>query len=94
MSAREIITDLSSIACALCLLVGSLMNAAMIKKVNARLPKEQQLSYFDVRVVRMLRLPGEYRRFYPDGKMYIALETLGMVALLCALCGLWLRFAS
>jgi hypothetical protein len=94
MSDSRIIGDLMVLASASCVLVGSLINAAMIKKVNARLAKEQQFSYFEVRVVRMMRLPNEYRRFYPDGKMYIAMGALVALAVACSLCGLWFLLTS
>jgi len=89
MPAPGIIGDFMIFASGSCILVGSLINAAMIKKVNARLPKEQQFSYLGGRLVRMMRLPSEYRRFYPEGKMYIALGTFVAVGVVCALCGLW-----
>jgi len=94
MSDPRIIGDFMALASVSCVLVGSLMNAALIKKVNARLPKEQQFSYFEGRVVRMIRLPSEYRRFYPDGKIYVAMGTVVALAVACALCGLWFLLTS
>lgn len=94
MSDPRIIGDFMALASVSCVLVGSLINAAMIKKVNARLPNEQRFSYFEGRVARMMRLPEEYRRFYPDGKMYIAMGTLVALAVAYALCGLWFLLTS
>jgi hypothetical protein len=94
MSAPRNIGVVMALVSMSCVLVGSLINAGMIKKVNARLPKEEQFSYFEEGVVRMTRLRNEYRRFYPDGKMYIALGTVVALAAACALYGLWFLLTS
>jgi hypothetical protein len=92
MLARGILGDFLTLAGVACILAGSVINAAIIKKVNALLPREQRFSYFERSVVRMMRLPNEYRRFYPDGKMYIAMKTLTTLGIVCAFCYLCLRF--
>lgn len=86
MFARGIISNVLVIASALCILAGSLIRASMIKQVNARLPEEQRFSYVGASVQWMLSLVRGYRRFFPDGKMYVAMKRLVMLAVLCALC--------
>jgi hypothetical protein len=94
MAVRAIIDNVVFVACVLSVLAGSLVHLAMIKQVNARLPKEHQFSYFGRSAHWELRLRSEYRRFYPDGKMPLAVRTLVGVAIACALCFLGLHLGS
>jgi hypothetical protein len=94
MAARGIISNVAFVASVLSVFVGALVRLAMIQKVNARLPKEQQFSNFRRSAQSELRLRGEYRRFYPEGKMHIVVGALVAVAIACALCFLGLRLGS
>jgi hypothetical protein len=89
MSARGVVGIAVVIVGSLSGLVGALVNVAMIDKVNARLPKEQQFSYFGRSAQRMLRLWREYRRLFPDGKLHVVEGTLAAAALACVLCVAW-----
>jgi hypothetical protein len=61
----------------------------MMDKVNARLPQEQQFDpswwYFP----KTQRLHREYRRLYPEGRLFQRVRTLMAVSFVCLLTSAW-----
>ncbi len=88
MTTRIILAIAALSLSATCMISAGFVMYAMIGKVNRKLPDNAQIGYLGFYWSKIRRIFGEYRRFYPDGRLttlYKALTATGCVALiLCA----------
>jgi len=85
MSTRVIIGIIAFCVAMTGVVLGNMFTVMMIGEVNRKRPDRDQVSYFGWTLPKMVRVLGEYRRSYPDGKVHIymwasvALMAIGMI---------------
>lgn len=70
-------------------LLSSVTAHKMVDEVNARLPKELQLSPFGWYAGKTLHLHSEYRRLFPNGKLVARFWTITALMFVCLLVFAW-----
>jgi hypothetical protein len=89
MSVRGVVGVAALICGSLCGCGASLVHSEMVDRVNACLPKEQQFSPMWWYAQKTWRLFREYRRLFPNGKLFIIHTTLALLMFACVFCASW-----
>lgn len=85
MSLRIILAIIAIAGMSIFGFLSSVASQQMVDEVNPLLPKERRFSPLGWWIGKTLRLHGEYRRLYPDGKLltrYWTVTSLGGACLL------------
>ena len=84
MSARIVAGIILFCLCLSAVILANLFHTMMIGEINRKREENDLISYFGSTPAKVLRIFGEYRRLYPDGKLHIyalASFALGMICL-------------
>ena len=85
MSTRALIGVISFAVTMNCMYAANMLGYMMIGEINRRRQDDDQVSYFGFWFQKILRILGEYRELYPDGRLHVyflSASALGMVGLL------------
>ena len=78
----DILTWVFVLAGTSCLVLSGFVLYAMIGEINRKLPDSEQVSYLFMYPGKLQRVKGEYRRFYPHGRLNSLRVTLNLLAIL------------
>lgn len=67
LNAASIILGALAVSCAV---LSGFILAQEIGEINRRLPEDQQVSYWWMYAEKFVRVKNEYRRLYPNGRLY------------------------
>jgi hypothetical protein len=89
MAPRFIVGVVAIASVAICGILATFFNFEMIDRVNEKLPDTAKFELIGWHFSKREKLYGQYRTFYPDGRLIFRVRILTAIMFVCLLVAAW-----